>query len=98
MRMVPLVAVSIRYRCICHSASRDSGTNAGLVYSIIGTDSDFQINSTFGIVSVRRSGLLDLEVTGMIPVQVRVQDTGTPPLSSLTLVSLHGYNTSGIIS
>ena len=69
------------------ATDQDSGTNAGLVYSIIGTDSDFQIDSTSGIVSVRRSDRLDFEVTGVIPVQIRVQDTGTPPLSSQTLVS-----------
>ena len=75
----------------------DSGTNGQLRYSLVGDTRTFQINSSTGIVTVRRSEFLDLE--GAIItffVQVVVQDMGMPPESSQTLVC--SFNTNVTIS
>lgn len=69
----------------------DSGTNEELFFSFVGVSSDniFQIDNSTGIVTVRRSGPLDFEgATSTFFVQAMVQDMGTPPHSSQTLVCL----------
>ena len=66
----------------------DSGSNSQLVYSIVGGSSIFQIQPGSGIMTVLRSGALDYEVQRRHILQVQVQDSGTPQLSTSTLVGL----------
>ena len=68
---------------------RDSGNNSAIVYSIVGSDDNsvFSIDSTSGVVMVRRPEALDFETTRIFSMQVQAQDMGDPPASSRTLVS-----------
>ena len=66
----------------------DSGTNAQLVYSIVGdSGSIVRIDSGTGIVTVQNSSSLDYETQRMFVVQVQAEDMGIPSLSSRVIVS-----------
>lgn len=83
------------------AVDEDSGTNADIVYSFVGTgpSSPFSIDNTSGIVSVLRPEALDFEVASsrMFVLQVQAQDRGSPPASSQTVVSCvyHLFYTEG---
>ena len=72
------------------ASDADSGTNAEILYSLVGADqnSAFRINSTSGFVSVLRPEALDYELASsrMTVLQVQAQDRGTPSASSQTIV------------
>lgn len=64
------------------ATDRDSGTNAELVYSIVGGDGEdnFTINSMTGMIS--SPPVLDYEVASQLTLIVQVEDMGSPPRTS----------------
>lgn len=72
------------------ASDADSGTNAEIFYSLVGTDQNsvFRIDNTSGFVLVVRPEALDYEIESsrMTVLQVQAQDRGTPSTSSQTIV------------
>ncbi|XP_056139276.1 protocadherin Fat 3a isoform X1 [Lampris incognitus] len=67
---------------------KDKGENAELHYTIEGGNAGnaFQIEPLLGIISVARN--LDLSTIGHYVLTVRVTDSGSPPLSTTTIVRI----------
>ena len=69
-----------------NATDADSGTNAEIEYSIVGTQSLFVIQPNTGILIVQ--GSLDRESLDSVQLLVRAQDRGTTPLSTDILLNI----------
>jgi hypothetical protein len=79
-------------RIVATDADRQPNDLPSVVYSLLASESRFEINPLTGQLSVARAGVLDFERSRSESVMVIASDTGLPSLSSQRLVSIQVLN------
>jgi hypothetical protein len=79
-------------RIVATDADRQPNDLPSVVYSLLASESRFEINPLTGQLSVARAGVLDFERSRSESVLVIASDTGLPSLSSQRLVSIQVLN------
>jgi hypothetical protein len=79
-------------RIVATDADRQPNDLPSVVYSLLASESRFEINPLTGQLSVARAGVLDFERSRSESVMVIASDTGLPTLSSQRLVSIQVLN------
>ncbi|MCY3005919.1 MAG: cadherin domain-containing protein [Planctomycetota bacterium] len=79
-------------RIVATDADRQPSDRPAIVYSLLASESRFQINPSSGELSVARTGVLDFERSRTESLVVIASDTGLPSLSSQRLVSIQVLN------